>query len=215
MTFFRIGLSGKEAMPMSKLFKNRPVNQPDEIEPYHKINMKQPHDLADPSKDKQRYPGIASQTYKEVKAASDDKPVVLANEIMSSPVDVLPPSASIAVALTIFHDKGFRHLPVVSPERGLVGILSDRDVLRYMSGITSTYNKTTAHDATGMVSALMTSNVLSATSDTDVRYIARLFVENRIGAMPVVLENGNLTGIITRSNILDAVMRHFNMVLWA
>ena len=49
MTFFRIGLSGKEAMPMSKLFKNRPVNQPDEIEPYHKINMKQPHDLADPS----------------------------------------------------------------------------------------------------------------------------------------------------------------------
>lgn len=61
----------------------------------------------------------------------------------------------------------------------------------------------------------MTSNVLSASSDTDVRYIARLFVENRIGAMPVVLKNGNLAGIITRSNILDAVMRHFNMELWA
>lgn len=214
MTFFRIGLSGKEAMPMSKLFKNRPVNQPDEIEPYHKINMKQPHDLADPSRDKLRYTGIASQTYKEVKAASDNKPAVLANEIMSSPVDVLPPSASIAVALAIFHDKGFRHLPVVSPEQGLVGILSDRDVLRYMSGITSTYNKTIAHDITGKVSDLMTSNVLSATSDTDVRYIARLFVENRIGAMPVVQENGNLSGIITRSNILDAVMRHFNMAVW-
>ena len=215
MTFFRIGLSGKEAMPMSKLFKNRPVNQPDKIDPYHKINMKQPHDLADPSKDKQRYTGIASQTYKEVKAASDNKPVVLANEIMSSPVEVLSPSSSIATALTIFHDKGFRHLPVISSGHGLVGILSDRDVLRYMSGITSTYNKTIAHDTTGKVSDLMTSNVLSATSDTDVRYIARLFVENRIGAMPVVQENGNLAGIITRSNILDAVMRHFNMALWA
>jgi len=132
MTFFRIGLSGKEAMPMSKLFKNRPVNQPDKIEPYHKINMKQPHDLADPGKDKHRYAGIVSQTYKEVKATSDDKPVVIANEIMSSPVDVLPPSASIAAALTIFHAKGFRHLPVVSSEQGLVGILSDRDALRYM-----------------------------------------------------------------------------------
>ena len=215
MTFFRIGLSGKEAMPMSKLFKNRPVNQPDKIEPYHKINMKQPHDLADPSKDKQRYTGIASQTYKEVKAASNDNQIVLANEIMSSPVEVLSPSASIAEALAIFHNKGFRHLPIVSPEQGLIGILSDRDVLRYMSGVTSTYNKTVTHDTTGKVTELMVSNVLSASSDTDVRYIARLFVENRIGAIPVVLENGDLAGIITRSNILDAVMRHFNMALWA
>jgi len=59
----------------------------------------------------------------------------------------------------------------------------------------------------------MTPEVLTASTDTDIRYIARLFVERRIGAMPIV-RNNKLAGIITRSDILSAVMRHFNLEIW-
>ncbi|MFV2031347.1 MAG: CBS domain-containing protein [Gammaproteobacteria bacterium] len=60
----------------------------------------------------------------------------------------------------------------------------------------------------------MKSPVLTASEDTDVRYIARLFVEQRIGALPIVAD-GELKGIVTRSDVLSAVMRHFVLQLWA
>jgi len=56
--------------------------------------------------------------------------------------------------------------------------------------------------------------VLTASRDTDVRYIARLFVEQRVGALPIV-SDGELQGIIAHGDVLSAVMRHFVLELWA
>jgi len=216
MTFMFHGLSGHETMPMNRLFERRPVNKTDEIDAYHKINPNQPNDLADASNDNHSHSsGVASATYKEIDTASDSKTTLLAGDIMSSPVVALSQTDSINEALKIFHDNNFRHLPVISLDKKLVGIVSDRDVFRYMSGIADDYNHEEArHKYDDKVAGLMSSGVLSASSDTDVRYIARLFVEKRIGAMPI-LSNSNLVGIITRSDILGAVMRHFHLELWA
>ena len=217
MTFMFHGLSGHETMPMNRLFENRPVNKTDQVDAYHKINPNQPNDLADASKDKHLASGrgVASDTYKTVDATSDSQPALRASEIMSSPVATLSQTDSITEILKTFHDNSFRHLPVISPDKTLVGIVSDRDVFRYMSGIADDYNhKEVRHQYGDKVTGLMSSRVLSASSDTDVRYIARLFVEKRIGAMPI-LSNNNLVGIITRSDILGAVMRHFHLELWA
>jgi len=215
MTFMLHGLSGHETMPMNRLFAKRPVNELEQIDAYHKIDPKQPDDLADASKDKHLHRGIANSAYKEIDGTHDDKSTVLASEIMSSPVVILSQTNNIDEVLEIFHDNSFRHLPVVSPNKSLLGIVSDRDVFRYMSGITDGYNdQKIKHKESDNVAELMSSSVLSASSDTDVRYIARLFVEKRIGAMPI-LNNGHLAGIITRSDILGAVMRHFNLELWA
>ena len=60
----------------------------------------------------------------------------------------------------------------------------------------------------------MTPRVLTANVDADARYIARLFVEQRIGAMPVATD-GVLQGIITRSDVLGAIMWHYVLELWA
>jgi len=53
-----------------------------------------------------------------------------------------------------------------------------------------------------LIESIMISPVLSAGLNTDARHIARLFVEQRIGAMPVA-DQGQLLGIITRSDILN------------
>jgi len=46
----------------------------------------------------------------------------------------------------------------------------------------------------------MKTHLLTASADTDVCYIARLFVEQHIGAMLIVKE-GYLVGIITRNDV--------------
>lgn len=60
----------------------------------------------------------------------------------------------------------------------------------------------------------MAPQVLTASIDTDVRHIARLFVEQHIGAMPIVKEE-KLKGMITRSDVLGTVMRHYALELSA
>ena len=59
----------------------------------------------------------------------------------------------------------------------------------------------------------MRSPVLTAVETTDVRLIARLFVEYHIGAVPV-LAGHEIAGIITRSDVLRAVMLHYGLELW-
>jgi acetoin utilization protein AcuB len=133
---------------------------------------------------------------------------------MTRPVTALQLQSRISTALEIFQTRQFRHLPVITNDNRLAGIVSDRDVMRYLGGFTRDYHQESPHNANEHIEKIMQPRVLAASPNTDVRYIARLFVEQHVGAMPIVLD-GALTGIVTRSDILSAVMRHFVLELWA
>ncbi len=202
MTFFVHGLTGHETMPMNRLFEKRPVNKTDQVYAYHAIDNKHIGSAEESIQKHHSHSDIVQQSYQSVEHDSDNHHVVLASEIMVTPVEVLSDTAMISEAISLFHAKQFRHVPVVSKDQSLVGMISDRDILRY-SG--SQFNE---------VTKVMKTDVVSASSDTDVRYIARLFVEGKIGAMPII-DSGKLTGILTRSDILRAVMKNFHIGLWA
>jgi acetoin utilization protein AcuB len=165
-------------------------------------------DRADTGKHNQR----VVRAYRSVKQQA--RTVVLAEQIMISPVLTLEPQTTIDAALTLFRTKPIRHLPVVSSAGLLVGMVSERDVLRHLARDTQSDAAPSRQDRGGRIEHLMTSPVLTASEDTDIRYIARLFVEQRVGALPIVTA-GELKGIIARSDVLNAVMRHFALELWA
>lgn len=211
MTSFAIyGLNGHELMPLEKVFK-KPI-----VEKTAAIVAARPIDDRDHSgmSEQQHRRHQAEQAYKAVEQLPRSPSVLLAEHVMTLPVVTLTPEASLTEALRQFQINTFRHIPVVSSLGRLVGIISDRDILRYMSGLTESYQQQVPHTSDARVEQLMTPQVLTASLDTDVRYIARLFVEQHIGAVPVV-EEGELKGIITRSDVLGAVMRHYSLELWA
>jgi len=93
-------------------------------------------------------------------------------------------------------------------------MISDRDLLHALSGLNERYERQrAAADVHDRVTALMRSPVLTAVENTDVRLIARLFVEYHIGAVPVLAGQG-IAGLITRSDVLRAVMLHYGLELW-
>ncbi len=126
---------------------------------------------------------------------------ILASQIMTSPVETLQKSDTIRKASKLFQDRRFRHVPVVKENDILIGIVSDRDFFSQKS-------------TNSRVEKIMTTNVLSARPNTEIRYIARVFFEERIGAMPIVEEGGKLVGIITRSDILRTVVNKAPLELW-
>lgn len=137
-----------------------------------------------------------------------------AKDMMSSPVESLTPQTSIRNAYEIFQTKRYRHMPVLD-QNHLVGILSDRDLLR----LAAENAKDTAGDGKEAarkeyVGAVMIHAVLSASPETEVHDVARVLFEERIGCLPIVSGDGSLVGIITRSDILRGVMNRAALELW-
>ncbi|MBM4127769.1 MAG: CBS domain-containing protein [Nitrospira sp.] len=109
------------------------------------------------------------------------KPALLARDLMSSPVYTRSSDSTASEAWADMTRRGIHHLPVTSVHGILVGIISDRDLLRQVPelAITTSHNQA-AHRK---LADLMTRRVVSAAPTTTVRDIARLMLDERIHAV--------------------------------
>lgn len=172
----------------------------------------------DPLSAFQKHAGTSSfqaRLYEQVESfTQSSRAKILAREIMSSPVATLPVTASLAQAWEMVHSKRFRHIPVLGPDDSVVGILSDRDLFRgtmesILSGTTESIKQ-----VEGSIQSLVSHPVLVASPDAGLRAIARVLLEERIGALPIVSEAGGLVGMITRSDILRVLVAHPDFDQW-
>ena len=139
---------------------------------------------------------------------------ILAKEIMSSPVITLPITASLSQAWDVVHSKRFRHIPILGADESVAGILSDRDLLRgtmeaFLAGTTWSTKQVESP-----IRNLVSHPVLVAAPDAELRAIARVLLEERIGALPIVSEAEGLVGMITRSDILRVMVAHPDFDQW-
>jgi acetoin utilization protein AcuB len=104
---------------------------------------------------------------------------------------------TIAEAHAIMSERGFRHLPVVDDKR-LVGVLSTTDIGRLAIGVPELMAKP--------VSELMTPTPQTIDSSAPVEVAAATLAARKINCLPVT-RNGELVGIITTYDLLDALAR--------
>lgn len=207
MTFILYTVNDQRHVSLDKVFRERKVKPADAIEATHAVRRREHSSTSQPHS-RERPVELA---YREVAQTPAAPEVLFAGAVMTSPVITVTSDTLVADVQEQFLTGNIRHMPVVSPDGRLVGIVSERDILRYLSGVSAT-PKSGAENT--RVEAVMMPEVLTADVATDVRYVARLFVEQRVGALPV-LKDGQLTGIIARSDVLRAVMRNFSLELWA
>ncbi len=129
---------------------------------------------------------------------------LLARDVMSSPVRTLPSDASIAEAWQFIQEREVRHVPIVSEDGTIHGVISDRDLLR------DAVSDAIANDAKSLsqrlVRDIVSSRLLTAGPDTEITHIVRVLYEEQVGSLPIIDEEKKLVGLITRSDILKAVV---------
>jgi acetoin utilization protein AcuB len=89
-------------------------------------------------------------------------------------------------ALEIIKEHKLRHLPVMDENDTLVGIVSEKDLLRA--------------NRSDPVQAVMTQDVVIVTEYTALEEAARIMADHRISSLPV-MRNGKLVGMITETDL--------------
>lgn len=119
---------------------------------------------------------------------------------------------TLAQAHEIMAKNKIRRLPVVDKYKKLAGIITLKDILeakpsdvRHTLYIEDIY----AHLSGLTVSTAMTVNPVTIYQTDTVGHAAELMLENKIGGLPVLDADGNLTGVITESDIFRLLVRRW------
>jgi CBS domain-containing protein len=168
--------------------------------------------------------GVESGALPEPQSAGGgaDVPPLTAGAIMTSPVRTVPEGTTLREVVALFSEVGVSGFPVVDPAGGVVGIVSERDVLNHTQAHvalarTAFYEpgvgvpEEDLHGAYGRwldvpVTGVMTYPVVSATEDDTVSHLADLMVSHRLNRVPI-LRGGEVIGIVAREDVLRAMSR--------
>ena len=117
-------------------------------------------------------------------------------EVMTREVITLSPRHSFQQAITLVARHRFRHLLVVEADARLAGVISDRDLLRFMAR--------EPHWDTATVAEVMKPQPVTVRAETPLSTAIAEMLTRRINCLPVVDEAGRVCGILTSTDLLQA-----------
>ncbi|CAN5873314.1 acetoin utilization AcuB family protein [soil metagenome] len=121
---------------------------------------------------------------------------------MAREIVTLSPDETAATALALCRERRIRHLPVLKEGR-LVGIVSDRDLRSSTPALGDPARAAALQEV--LVEDVMAREVVSVLPDDPIEQAANTMRERRIGCLPV-LEGDELVGIVTASDVMDALV---------
>jgi acetoin utilization protein AcuB len=130
------------------------------------------------------------------------------SELMTRHVATIELSDSAHTAVGRMVARKIRHLPVVSADGALVGVVTDRDLRHHLfsAGILRGAQPVSV-DAllkAARVNEVMSAPATTVDPDDDVDVAARRMLEHKIGSLPVV-RNGHVVGMITETDLLRRI----------
>ena len=124
-----------------------------------------------------------------------DSTALRVRDVMTQTVITLTPDQSVPEALVILARHRFRHLLVLDEAQQVVGVLSDRDLLRAV---------TRRRDVDLIrVAEVMQRQIVSVQPETPLSTAAATLLQHRINCVPVLDAQARLCGILTSTDLLQ------------
>lgn len=136
------------------------------------------------------------------------------SERMSRDLITASPEMAIFQAKTLMAEKKIRHLPVVDGAGKLIGIVSDRDIRDAMpSSLLSKedYKASLAKIIDHPVREIMSKNPLTIYAYYTIQDSLLVMQKRKVGALPVIDEEGYLKGILSTRDLLRAFVNVMNI----
>jgi len=125
-------------------------------------------------------------------------------DVMTGKVVTLSPHHSFSDAAKLMNDRYFRHCVVVNPQGCVVGVISDRDILRALARNPNARSKS--------LEQVMTRNPVTVRRNTPIAEAVGKILSKRINCLPVVENDGTVCGIVTSTDLLKSYQQLLEMM---
>lgn len=120
-------------------------------------------------------------------------------DVMTRKTVTLSPHHGFSEAVSLMADRHFRHIVVVDPGGQIVGVISDRDILRTLARTNNWQTKD--------VSQIMTRDPVTVKRETPLSVAVAKIVAKRINCLPVLDDEEKVCGILTSTDLLKAYQK--------
>lgn len=141
----------------------------------------------------------------EQSLSTGQRPKINAGIIMSTPIISAEFDQSLQQGWRLMQQHNVHHLVLVNRKGALMGMVSDKDILKVTSGVGEIALEGRSADDI-MLGDLISRKLLTASPDANLLEIAHAMLEQHISALPVVTADDELKGIITRTDLLQAMV---------
>ncbi|MBF0384485.1 MAG: CBS domain-containing protein [Candidatus Omnitrophica bacterium] len=119
-------------------------------------------------------------------------------EVMTKEVLTVKPETPISVAIKLLVMERVTGLPVVNDDSTIVGIVSEKDLMRILMEKESLKEKT--------VRDYMTKNVQSFSPDDNMVDVCKFLLDHNFRRVPIA-QDGKLVGIVSRRDIIKLIWK--------
>jgi acetoin utilization protein AcuB len=132
---------------------------------------------------------------------------MLVRSIMNKQVVVVTAETDLFDVAALMWQRRIRHLPVVDGDRRVVGMVSDRDLRRASGDLQAFLEGRGARDWARVARAgdIMTTTVATVSTETPLPNVVAQLVERQVGALPVLDSAGQLAGIVSYLDVIQAL----------
>jgi acetoin utilization protein AcuB len=131
--------------------------------------------------------------------------ILRVEDVMTPSPVTLDTGATIGEAEEIMNERGFRQVPVVD-QKELVGIITDRDIRSFLSGRIFGAPEEREIAMNTKIDRVMTTAPVSLAPSDELTDAIELLIEQKIGGIPVIDEDGELVGIVTYVDVLSCFL---------
>jgi CBS domain-containing protein len=153
---------------------------------------------------------VAARTPAEVLQIPEVREIIIeprlrVRDVMTQRVWRTTPDAPVQEVLDLIAEHRLRAIPVVGHDRQVLGMVTDRDLLRhFLPGVQRPAEARAAAWSETRVRDVMSRSVICVSEDQALAEVTSMLVSKDIERLPVVHE-GQLTGFLTRGDILRKV----------
>ena len=133
-------------------------------------------------------------------------------DIMSKDLITLHIDSKLSVADELVHQRAINHVPIVDDDDKLIGLITSKDIIRETCQTQTHRTNCVREELKDKISVgeIMRGGLITIKDGTLITKAAKIMVEENVGCLPVVSNNGLLLGILTEKDFVSLVSRGIN-----
>ncbi len=145
---------------------------------------------------------------------------LLAKDVMTKKVITISKDATVGQLTKLLLKNGISGTPVVDEKDNLVGMACEADIIVKMSSLPfpmsfgfafldsyEIYTKSTKEYLETRVEEIMSKKIKTVKEDIPLSKVVNIMINNNLNRVPVLDNNNKLSGIITRADVMNSMMK--------